>query len=118
MPQQFYQIIHLVGIFMIFLGYGGLIIRSVTGSQSKDIRRLGAITSGLGLVLCLVGGFGLLAKLNYGWPVWALIKIAIWVVFGAMIAIINRKPQLAQEAWWSTIVLGLVALLMVVLKPF
>ncbi|MEX0330527.1 MAG: hypothetical protein AB3N64_03805 [Puniceicoccaceae bacterium] len=118
MPQQFYQIIHLTGIFMIFLGYGGLIIRSVTGTESKDIRRLGAITSGLGLVLSLVGGFGLLAKLNYGWPVWVLIKIAIWVILGAMIVVINRKPRLSQELWWSTIVLGVISLLMVVLKPF
>ena len=118
MPHQFYQIIHLTGVFMVFLAYGGLIVRSATGSASKDIRRLGSITSGIGLLLMLVGGFGLLARLNYGWPAWVLVKVAIWVALGGMIVLINRKPQLSQILWWSTIVLGVVALLMVVLKPF
>lgn len=118
MPYQFYQIIHLVGVFMVFLAYGGLIVRSATGSDNKGLRRLGGITSGIGLLLILVGGFGLLARLNYGWPGWVLVKVAIWVVLGGMIVLINRKPELSQIYWWSTVVLGLVALLMVVLKPF
>jgi hypothetical protein len=118
MPYQFYQIMHLVGVFMVFLAYGGLIVRSATGSENKDVRRLGAITSGLGLLLILVGGFGLLARLNYGWPGWVLVKVAIWLVLGAMIVLINRKPQFSQIFWWMTIILGLIALLMVVLKPF
>jgi hypothetical protein len=118
MPHQFYQILHLTGVFMIFLAYGGLIIRSATGSDSKDIRRLGGMTSGIGLLLTLVGGFGLLARLNYGWPGWVLVKVAIWIALGGMIVLINRKPQLSQILWWSTILLGVLALLMVVLKPF
>jgi hypothetical protein len=118
MAHQFYQLIHLTGIFMIFLAYGGLIIRSATGSDNKGIRRLGAMTSGIGLLLSLVGGFGLLARLNYGWPGWVLVKVAIWIALGGMIVLINRKPQLSQILWWTTILLGLVALLMVVLKPF
>ena len=103
---------------MVFLAYGGLIVRSATGSDNAGIRRLGGITSGLGLLLTLVGGFGLLAKLNYGWPVWVIVKLVIWLILGAMIVLINRKPQLSQILWWTTILLGLVALLMVVLKPF
>jgi len=118
MRYQFYQIIHLVGVFMVFLSYGGMIVRSATGSDNKGIRRLGSMTSGIGLLLILVGGFGLLAKLNYGWPVWVLIKMGIWVLLGGMIAIINRKPEYSQYSWWGTILLGVIALLMVVLKPF
>jgi hypothetical protein len=118
MPYQFYQIIHLIGVFMVFIAYGGLIVRSATGSQDKGLRRLGGITSGIGLLLILVGGFGLLARLNYGWPTWVLIKIAIWVALGGMIVLINRKPQLSQVLWWTTILLGVAALMLVVLKPF
>jgi hypothetical protein len=118
MPHQIYQIIHLTGIFMIFIAYGGLIIRSAVGSDNKDIRRLGAMTSGIGLLLSLVGGFGLLARLNYGWPGWIIVKVVIWVALGGLIVLINRKPQMAQILWWMTILLGVVALLMVVLKPF
>ncbi len=118
MKQQLYQIIHLTGVFMVFLAYGGLIIRSALGSDHKGIKRMGAITSGIGLVLMLVGGFGLLAVMNLGWPIWVIVKIVIWVLLGAMIVAINRLPRLAQDLWWSTIVLGVIALLMVVLKPF
>ena len=118
MSHQFYKILHLIGIFMIFLSYGGMIIRSAAGSDNKGLRRLGAMTSGLGLILTLVGGFGLLARLNYGFPVWVLVKIGVWVVLGGLIALINRKPQLSQVLWWTTILLGLVATLMAVLKPF
>ena len=103
---------------MVFLAYGGLIVRSALGSDHKGIRRMGAITSGVGLLLILVGGFGLLATMQLGWPGWVLVKVAIWVILGAMIVAINRLPRLAQDLWWSTIILGLVALLMVVLKPF
>jgi len=118
MKQQLYQILHVMGVFMVFLAYGGLIVRSALGSDHKGIRRLGAITSGIGLVLMLVGGFGLLAVMDLGFPIWAIVKIIIWVILGAMIVAINRLPRLAQDLWWSTIVLGLIALLMVVLKPF
>ena len=118
MKQQLYQIIHLTGVFMVFLAYGGLIIRSALGSDHKGIRRMGAITSGIGLVLMLVGGFGLLAVMDLGWPIWVIATIIIWVILGALIVAINRLPRLAQDLWWSTIVLGVVALLMVVLKPF
>ena len=118
MRQQLYQILHLTGVFMVFLAYGGLIVRSALGSDHKGIKRMGAITSGIGLLLMLVGGFGLLAVMDFGWPLWVIVKMIIWVILGGMIVAINRLPKLAQDLWWSTIILGLVALLMVVLKPF
>jgi hypothetical protein len=118
MRVQIYQILHFLGIFMIFLGYGGLIVRAATGSANAGLRRLGAMTSGIGLFLTLLGGFGLLARLGYGWPGWVLVKIGIWLVLGFLIVVVNRKPQLSQVLWWVTLVLGLVAILMVVLRPF
>lgn len=118
MKQQLYQILHLTGVFMVFLAYGGLIIRSALGSDHKGIRRMGAITSGIGLVLMLVGGFGLVAVMDLGFPIWVIVKSVIWVLLGGMIVAINRLPRLAQDLWWSTLVLGVIALLMVVLKPF
>jgi len=46
------------------------------------------------------------------------VKIAIWVVLGALIVLINRKPEYSQVTWWVTILLGLTAILMATLKPF
>ncbi len=117
MRHQVYEILHVLGAFMVFLSYGGLIVRSALGSDNKDIRRMGAMTSGIGLVLILFGGFGLLAVKGYGWPGWVLVKIAIWVVLGALLVAINRLPKLSQFLWWGTLLLGLAAILMAVLKP-
>ena len=102
---------------MVFLAYGGLIARNIVGSQDPKMRKLGAITSGIGLVFILVGGFGLLHRLGYGFELWVIVKIVIWVILGAMIVVINRKPNLSKVFWWGTLVLGFIALLMVVLKP-
>ena len=118
MRYHLYHTLHLVGVFMVFLAYGGLIVRSFLKSDNKDIRRLGAITSGIGLFLILLGGFGLLAVLKLGWPIWAFVKMGLWVLLGGMIAIINRKPEYSQLSWWGTIIIGVIALLMVTLKPF
>mgnify|MGYP005840228171 CR=1 FL=1 len=102
---------------MVFLAYGGLIARSATGSNDQGIRRLGAMTSGIGLLLILLGGFGLLAVLGYGWPLWIIVKTVVWFALGGMIALINRKPEYSQLSWWSTILLGVIALIMAILKP-
>lgn len=117
MRDQIYQIIHLTGILMVFIAYGGMIVRGVTGSDHKGLRRLGAMTSGIGLFLILLGGFGLLAVKGYGWPAWIIIKAVIWFALGGIIALINRKPEMAQVTWWLTILLGVLAILMVVVKP-
>ena len=48
---------------MLFMGYGALLARSIVRNDSKQLKRLGSITSGIGLVLIFVAGFGLMAKL-------------------------------------------------------
>lgn len=117
MNVQFYYFLHFVGMLMVFIAYGGLIIRSAVGSDSRAVRRLGAMTSGVGLLFILVGGFGLQAKLHHGWPLWLIAKIFIWVALGAMIIWINRKPAWAQWLWWLTILLGVAAIGLGLFKP-
>lgn len=117
MPIQFYQILHVFGAFMIMLAYGGLIVRSALKQDSPGVRRMGAITSGIGLLLMLVSGFALLHKLQYGFPAWAIFKMVLWAVLGGLIVFINRKPEQAQSLWYTTLLLGLVATLLVYLKP-
>lgn len=117
MRYQIYQILHLTGVLMVFLAYGGMIVRTASKSDIPGLRRLGGLTSGIGLFLILLGGFGLQAVQDYGWPLWIIVKAAIWFVLGGLIMVINRKPEISQITWWVTILLGVVAILMVVLKP-
>jgi hypothetical protein len=119
MSPIFYKILHLTGVLMVFLAYGGLIVRSMLQSDDRLIRKLGAITSGVGLLLILVGGFGLLAKV-YGnaFPLWVILKIVIWVVLGGLIVVINRKPELGRALWWATLLLGFLATVLGLQRPF
>jgi hypothetical protein len=119
MPPYIYQILHILGIIMLFVGYGALLARALTGSENARVRKLGSITSGVGLVLILVAGFALISKLNYSFTTaWIVVKMVIWLVLGGLIVVINRRPILATKLWWGLIALGLVAAVMVYARPF
>ncbi len=118
MTVEIYRLLHLAGVLMVFLAFGGLIGRSLLGVDGVKLKKLAGITSGVGLILVLLGGFGLLAKLSYGFPGWAMVKLAVWIALGGLIAVANRKPNLAKCLWWGILILGLIAASMVVWKPF
>jgi hypothetical protein len=119
MSPSIYHVLHFIGILMLFLGYGALLGRSMAGSDHAGVKKLGSITSGIGLVLMIIAGFGLVAKL-YGnvFQNWMIVKMAIWVLLGGLIALINRKPALARPLWWGLIGLGALAAVMVYIRPF
>ena len=102
MPIQFYQLLHFIGIILVFFSFGSILVRSMAQLNDPRLRKLAAITNGVGLLLTLVAGFGLLAKMDYGFPGWVLVKIAIWVAFGGLLAVINRKPELCKMLYWAT----------------
>ena len=83
MDPLIYKIIHLTGISALALGVGGM----MAGGEK---RKAFAILQGIGLVVMLVSGFGLLAKLGLGFPHFAIVKIVLWLVIG-MLPMIFRK---------------------------
>ena len=119
MDPSFYQVLHIVGISMVFLGYGALLARSMAAPENVSVRKLGSITSGIGLTLILVAGFGLVAKLGYNYTeTWILVKFVIWLLLGGLIVLINRKPQLAMLLWCLLIALSATATIMVYVVRF
>lgn len=119
MNPVIYQILHLTGLFMLFLGYGALLARSMAAADAPKVRKLGSVTAGIGLVLILVAGFGMIARL-YGnqFQGWMIAKALIWLALGGLIVLINRKPGLAPFLWWGLIALGILASSLVYLRPF
>lgn len=117
-----YKIIHLVGILMVFMALGGLATNAINGGGKKHRwRKPIAITHGVGLLISLVGGFGLLARLGVmhgSLPGWVIAKLVIWILFGALIAVIPRKPALAKPLWLIIIILGATAAYLAGSKPF
>jgi hypothetical protein len=120
-PLLIYKNLHLLGVFMILVALGGLILQQIHGTTREPVwRKPVAITHGIGMVLALVGGFGMLERLgiSWPWPGWVIGKIIIWLVLGVLVALIGRVPALAKPLWWITIALGAIAAYLALNKPF
>ena len=83
MDYTTYKIIHLTGIAALALGAGGML---AGGAHRKTF----SILQGIGLLVMLVSGFGLLAKLHLGFPHFAIAKTALWLVIGVMPVVLRR----------------------------
>jgi hypothetical protein len=119
MNPAIYHVLHILGILMLFMGYGALIANSLSGANAKNVRILAASTSGIGLLLMLVAGFGLIARL-YGneFEIWMWAKFGVWLLFGVLIVAIKRQPKLGYFYWLLSLLLGLLSAWMVYFKPF
>jgi hypothetical protein len=122
-PYQAYKVVHLVGIMLTFAVLGGLMLTVANGAskQSNKVRKLIGITHGFALFIVLLGGFGLLARLGIthgGFPGWVWGKLTIWVLFGIMLAVPYRKPELARPLFFLLPVLGAIAAWLAIYKPF
>lgn len=120
-----YKVIHIFGILLLVFSLGGLCFQFIFDAGTRGPgarRRLVFITHGIALLIVLVGGFGLLARLgiNLGSssPMWVWLKFVIWILFGAMTVLISRKPTLAKPLWLGIPVLGAIAGYLAVYKPF
>ena len=110
MDTTIYKIIHLTGIAAIALGVGGMM---AGGSNRKPF----AICQGVGLLVMLVSGFGLLAKLHLGYPHFAIVKTVLWVVIAILPMLARRlKLPLAAAMLISLTLVGIMAWLGV-MKP-
>lgn len=111
-----YRLIHLFGIFLILLGLGAL----MSGPrEDSGVRRLAVLSHGFGLLIILVAGFGLIARLglDWPWPLWIYLKILIWLLFGGLLVFIRRAPGRATLLWWITLVLAGLAAWLALFKP-
>jgi hypothetical protein len=122
MSYQFYKIMHLTGIAMTLLSLGGLMLHAIAGGSKAAMpwRRPVMITHGLGLLLALVGAFGLLARLgiHWPWPGWVIVKLGIWLVLGGAVAVVFRKPEFNRVLWALVIALFAFAAYLANFKPF
>lgn len=97
MPYEFYKIFHLLGLYLTFGGLVGYFMASYNsqGEVLPRVRKFSAITHGIGMVLLIVCGFGLAARLGYvsNLPTWVYGKIALWLLIGASMVLAKRFAQ-------------------------
>ncbi len=123
-PRDFYEILHIVGIAMLFVAIGGVAVHAANGGTkaASNTRSLVATMLGLGSLLILVGGFGMLARLgfmhNSGLPGWVIGKLVIWVILSAIVLLPYRKPMLARPFLLLLPLLAGVAVYLALYKPF
>ncbi|MEM7204104.1 MAG: hypothetical protein AAF628_27835 [Planctomycetota bacterium] len=118
MDYQTYKLIHLIGLVALLLGLGGILLgrHDEEGKAAKSAMPL----HGLGLLLLLVAGFGMLARLeiHWPWPGWTIAKVAIWLVLGALPILVRRGIVPAAIGWPLVIVLASGAAWAAIAKPF
>lgn len=121
MSYEFYKIMHLTGIVLLFSGLAGLLTLKMAGAElSRNVKSLVFISHGAGSLFILVGGFGLLARLGIisGLPIWVYGKLAIWLILGGSIALIKRKSNLGWPLFISLIIIFIAANYLALVKPF
>ncbi len=121
MSYEFYKVLHLTGIFMTLCGLAGVLgLRMATVDLPARGRKLFMITHGIGLVLALVGGFGLAARLQMfaNLPVWVWAKIVIWLVLGGALTLVKRRGQIGAPLLVLMIGLAVTGAWLAVNKPF
>jgi hypothetical protein len=112
MSYEIYKLLHVLGIVLVFMALGAQAFHGANGGDkaSNKVRGLVMGTHGVGVLLLIVAGFGMLAKLqsmSAGIPGWIHPKLLIWVLLAAAPAILNRKPELGKIAWVALPVLAL-----------
>ncbi len=118
MDYEIYRIIHFIGLFTLMFAFGSLF----TGEKST---KAAAIGHGIGLLLMLLGGFGMQAKMKdaytaaYGssFPTWLILKFVIWLLFGGCMVLAKRRLIKGAAAWILIIVLGTASAYLAMKKP-
>ena len=119
-PFLVYKTFHLIGVMLTIVALGGMAIHAANGGTRDQslTRRLTTATHGVGLLLVLVAGFGMLAKLdgpaNSGW---VLIKLVIWLTLGAAAVVPYRRPQFARALFLIVPLLAALAAIVAITKP-
>jgi hypothetical protein len=88
MSYEVYRILHIAGLSMLALGLGGILL--APGGAEGKASRLGVFLHGLGLLVMLVAGFGMMAKLAIAWP---------WP--GWLWSSAASCPARSAGSWWS-----------------
>ena len=123
MPYQVYKLIHFLGIFSLLISVAiasAHVLRGGTRADNPHRRTLG-IVHGLASFLILLGGFGMLARLDIlqgGLPGWIWGKLVIWLLAGASLTLVYRSAGLARTVVVAVPLLAVIAAYFALYKPF
>ena len=112
MPYELYNILHIIGAIVTLMALG-----AAAAGAAESFKKVITIQHGVGLLLLLVGGFGMLARLEVGFPPWVWVKLALWLGLGALLMQIRLRPQHAKAMWFASILVAATAVFFAIYKP-
>lgn len=112
MDPAFYSILHVASAVLLVAVTFQAFAAPEAGRRKKTVMHAGILS-----LVMLVAGFGLLAKLKYGFPLWIIVKVVCWLGISAMAGIAFRRPEKVKGLALLTIALLLAALYMVYQRP-
>ncbi|MGH9464964.1 MAG: hypothetical protein ACRD0X_04915 [Thermoanaerobaculia bacterium] len=118
MSLLFYKVLHVVALAYLFAALGAVAWHAAHGGRREAAGKGAAIAHGLALVVLLVSGFGMIAKLGVGFPGWVWAKLALWFALGAAGALPYKKPEWSRGLFWLLPLLAGVAGWLALYKPF
>ena len=118
MPYEIYKLLHVVGLLLLFLGMGGQLFGA--HSERGLVPKGPAILHGVGLLVMLVAGFGMMARLGiaWPWPSWLIAKLGVWLSIGVLPVLVRRQILPLGQAWLVAAGLGGLAAWLAISKPF
>lgn len=123
LPYAFYKIVHILGIALVLVSLGGFAVHALNGGAKGEnqARRLLIAMHGAGALFVLVGGFGLLARINFShgsaFPLWLWVKLGVWALVAALVMLPYRMPRAARPMVIALPLLAMTAAIMAVYKP-
>ena len=112
MNPTFYYILHVAGAFLL-TAY----TYKAFAAPDPARRRAILIITGLSSLAVLVGGFGLLARLDLKLIGWPLIKLVCWLALSGMAGVAYRRPEKTGTLSLAATVVILIAIYTVYAKP-
>ncbi len=118
LSYQVYKILHLGGLFAVFMSLGALVIHGMNGGERLFDARKWVIGSFVtGMVVSIVAGFGMLARLGASMEPWVFAKLGLWLVVGGYLTFIQRKPALGRVHWLTLLAFVVTGAALALYKP-
>ncbi|MFN0099156.1 MAG: hypothetical protein ACKVS7_10810 [Gemmatimonadaceae bacterium] len=124
--RDLYEIVHILGIALTMLAFGGIVMHASEGGTWKGprSRTMLKVAHHVGVFLILLGGFGMLARIGIAkggiatFPGWLWAKIALWVVLAGVVSLPYKQPRFALPAFFAVPTLSGLAVYFALYKPF
>lgn len=123
MSYQALKILHVTGLALTFMGLAGVLGYKMNGGGQSKRRWLFFVAHGVGLVLLLVTGFALVARLQltaatHSLPGWVQAKLVLWLLAGGAVSLASRLSRYAEIIFVLFTALVIAAAWLAIAKPF